>query len=191
LTPIDETAVEYLREPNVKAGWKGVKVRTNKGVRSFSCDIVLDGKAYRSKSYPTPIEAVWEVHCGKARSVVVYEQKPDTKGLVDLSAILYLQDGGTYADGNVSYKCVKPNGSGFKGCFAIHGVHYYTEWYPLSEQAAWAIHHHLLDAPEIDSVAKSAEERRLPETAAEMKARYSREYAEAKADAKPLIEAKS
>ena len=185
---VDETAMEYLREPNVKAGWKGVKIRVNKGVRSFSCDIVLDGHAYRSKSYATPAEAAWEVHCGKAKRAVVYEQKPDTKGLVSLADIVYLQDGGTYPDGEISYKCVRPSGNGFKGSFAIHGVYYYTEWYALAEQAAWAIHHHLLDAPEIDSIAKSADARRMPENAADMRARISREYAEARAN---LVEVKT
>ena len=149
---IDLDAIEYLREPHVKAGWKGIKLRDYKTGRRFVCDVVLDGVVHRSKSYPTPVEAVWAVHLGRTtkpgqtKKSILYEQKPDTKGLVDLSIIDYLQEGS-------GYKYVIRSKGMYRGRFTISGVAFYTDFYKTPEQAAWAVHHHLQDAPEVDSVA--------------------------------------
>lgn len=139
---IDLAAIEYLREPAVKAGWKGIKLRTTNGKRTFACVIDIDGITYRSKAFPTPVEAAWAIHVGKAKTTSAYVLQPDTKGPIDLSIIDYLQEGS-------GYKNVHKFNGGFRGRLSVNGHTYHTEVYPQREQAAWALHHHLATAPKV------------------------------------------
>ena len=141
--------IEYLREPHVRAMYKGVKLRTAKGVRSFVCDIVLEGIAYRSHTHPTPMEAAYAVHCGKVKvKAEVYVPPPDVAGPADLSIIQYMLN-------DTGYKGVSQNVAGaYSGKYSVFGVLYYTKQYHTPEEAAWALHHAISVAPSVDSIEK-------------------------------------
>ena len=143
---LDEIA--YLRDPTVRSGWLHIKVSSRKRSRAYRF-VMTDGEHnFKSKIYDTPVEAIWEYHQGKIKAATAYKPEPDVATLPDLEVIEYLREGN-------GYKHVRKHGGKYKGQFSICGVQYSTSSYESREMAAWAVHHHLLVAPEIDDWEKA------------------------------------
>lgn len=179
---VDLAAIEYLKEPCVRAMYKGVKLREAKGVRTFVCDIVLDNVAYRSSPHPTPMEAVFAVHTGKVKlKAAVYMPPEDVKGPADLSVIQHMRC-------DTGYKGVRCNSENqFMGIFSVHGVKYYTKRYKSPEEAAWALYHQQLVAPSLDTW-----EKKIADQTTGLKlirSKLMNEYREAKEDFEAYLKA--
>jgi hypothetical protein len=160
--PLEDIA--YLKDTSVKAMYKGMTVRVYKGKRLFTCDIVLDGIAYRSHPHENPMEAAYAVHRGKARvkEQVFTPKAEDDIGLPDLEQIAYMQVGSGYKN---TYQ-VAPGVQKFIGRYAVYGQEYKTQIYPTPEMAAWAVHCLTKDVPPLAT----------PPTVKSIKAKLMSEY---------------
>jgi hypothetical protein len=172
---IDLSLIEHLRDPTVKPGWKGIKLRSNRGVRFFVFDYVIDNIIYKSKPYPTPVEAVWAGFTGKVLKLNHYVKGPDVRTPIDLSIIEYMREGSTYSR-------VYKKGKYFYGTFNCNGQNISTDHYLTVEQAAWALHHHMIAAPQVGTAISRIEASRMAENSTATMSRVKAEYREAAKD---------
>lgn len=172
--------IEYLKDSTVKAMYKGIKTRVYRGKRVFTCDIVLDGIAYRSHPHDTPMEAAYAVHKGKAKvKEYVFVPGPEPTTLPDLDAIKYMQVGSGY---RFVFQ-VAPGLEKYQGRYSIYGQEYKTSICPTMEHAAWIVHCLTKDAPQMDTWEKKIADQTTGLKA--IKSRVVKEYAIAR---KALVE---
>ena len=178
---VDVSAIEYMRDPLFRSGYKGVQITYEKE-RTFSARLIWEGKAYRTEQFGTPAEAAWAVHTGKKvradeAYVIPANIVEENFGRIDHDKIRYLANFKV----KTGYSNVFHYKGYFRGSYVVYGVGYETKKYKHPSDAAWALHHHLEAVGDLRSTHETrTADITLPINARDLQKLYAMSYAEAR-----------
>jgi len=179
---VDVEAIEYMRDPLFRSGYKGVQITHSRGEKMFSARLIWEGKAYRGEAFFTPAEAAWAIHTGKhvrvdEAYVVPPEIAKEEFGKIDHDKIRYLANFKV----KTGYSNVFHYKGYFRGSYIVHGIGYETKKYKHPSDAAWALHHHLEAVGDLRNTHETrTADLTLPITAKELRQLYAMSYSQAR-----------
>lgn len=175
---IDVDALKYLEDKTFRSGYRDVTLLNTRESRTFSCVTIRDGISYRTKQFRTPAEAAWAIHTNTdVKICIAYELTPELVeeefGPIDMKAIKTLSN----PKSPTGYHHVYSRGPKYNGAYTVDGKVFYTKTYRFREEAAWAVHNHLLAVGDRRGTqATKAAEQVLPITASELIKSIRNEY---------------